>query len=94
MIISVSVRSHKFGISVGRSIEIGEPFTTAFDPVDFCDSNYMACVVGGVEAKSHKANIIAKFREEVAKELADEIASNILEQMKSLDIVNGYKVSK
>ena len=94
MDIIVQVKSHQFDFGIGVSIKVGEPYKKTFAPIDWCEDESSAALFKGVAKESVAAKIVIKFREDTAKMLAENIANQLVTEMKKNDTVMGYPIQR
>jgi hypothetical protein len=75
--------------TVGACVKVPDLLHKAFQPVDFCDEAYVACVVGGVP--KDQSTKVVKLREDAAKILAEELTQLLIREMQKYDTSNGYR---
>ena len=86
--ITVSVTDY-MGETFAYSKDIEPRLIQSFEPMDVCDDEYVAGIVGGVPRKY--AAIITARREGFAKELSSEITDGLMKFIERKDTVNGYR---
>lgn len=86
--IMVRVKGQHF--TGGACVSVPDVLVEAFEPLGTTDDPLMAVVCGEVWKGDQKLERALKIRESAAKELADQIAFQLINEMKKHDTHNGY----
>lgn len=78
----------------GAAMEVPDPLYKAFEPLKTTDDVMAAVATGDLLATSAAAQIVIKFREESAKEIAQVLTNHLLRAMRSQYTFNGYSIAE
>lgn len=92
MKINLTVSINEQFYTGGAGMEVPDILEQAFEPLKVTDDRLLATVLN--EKTMDEARIVLRFRENAAKELAEAMASLILDEMRKNDTLDGYPLEK